>query len=172
MADDISAAGVDVRTLELAYEDGVHERDRLRDARRSVTSQLGPLPAASAIVVGLFGALSDDIHGMTTVIIYGVALALFVAIAAVSTRAITYEPYRVQRENAEKAVGWTHDETLLPSEWLVGMMTVERAVKKKLESAFDRERKWLLIVQWMIVVQILLLGVIVLIGRWGEQSSL
>jgi hypothetical protein len=168
MADNTGAAAVNVRTLELAYENGVRERDRLRDARRSVTSQLGPLPAASAIVVGLFGALSDDIHGITTVIIYGVALALFVAIAAVSTRAITYEPYRVQRENAEKAVGWTHDETLLPSEWFVGMMRVEREVRMKLESAFDRERRWLLIVQWMIVAQILLLGVIVLTGRGGE----
>ena len=94
--------------LSLVYDDLVRERDRLRDARRSVTSQLGPLPAASAIVLALFGALGPDIHGRMTVL-FVIALLMLVAIAVVSSIAITYLPYRQIRRDAvrelEKQVG-------------------------------------------------------------------
>jgi hypothetical protein len=43
----------DAATLRLVYDDVVRERDRLRDARRAVTSQLEPFPVASAVVVGV-----------------------------------------------------------------------------------------------------------------------
>jgi hypothetical protein len=46
-------------TLRQVCDNLVRERDRLRDARRSVSSQLGPLPAASAIDLGLFGSLGS-----------------------------------------------------------------------------------------------------------------
>ena len=40
-------------TLRLIYEDILRERDRLRDERKFVTRQLGPTPAAGALIIAL-----------------------------------------------------------------------------------------------------------------------
>jgi len=163
----VANAMADPETLRLVYDDLVHERDRLRDARRSVTSQLGPLPVASAVVVGLFGALSDDIHGLMTVV-FIVVLAVFFAIAIVSAIALGYQPYRNLRREAERASGWADDDARPADEWLSGMIAVERLVKGPLGKAFDTERTFLLSVQWMLVAQVLLLGLIAVVAAWGR----
>ena len=49
----------DLETLRLVYADLINERDRLRDARRSITTQLGPLPASAGLIIGLFAAFGD-----------------------------------------------------------------------------------------------------------------
>lgn len=157
----------DPGTLRLVYDDLVRERDRLRDARRSLTSQLGPLPVASAVVVGLFGALSDDIHGLMTVV-FIVVLTLFFAIAIVSSIALGHKPYRLLRRDAERESGWTDDDARHPDDWLTGMIAVERTVKGRSQKAYDTERTFLISVQWMLVAQVLLLGLIAVVAAWGS----
>jgi hypothetical protein len=73
---------------------------RLRDARRAITSQLGPFPAASAVVVTLFGAVSKDMHGSQSTLLFGLVLAAFVAMVLLSTIAVFPRPYRKLRKEA------------------------------------------------------------------------
>jgi hypothetical protein len=164
---DNSRPGTDaVTTLNLVYEDLVRERDRLRDARRSVTSQLGPLPAASGVVIGLFGALGPRVQGAMKPY-FIVALILLLVIAGVSTVALTSSPYRKLREGAVKDLkkeGWTSDDRQEEQDWLAAMIELERLLKVTLGSAFNKERDYLLAVQWLFVVQVLLLGAMVLVG--------
>ena len=168
-------------TLRLVHEDLVRERDRLRDARRAVTAQLGPLPAASAVVVGLFGALSNDVHGPVLTSMFGIAVAIFVVIVWLSSRAIGRSPYRLKRVQALGKRGERLPEYLAKSEdeWLLAMIDLERSsfygTRRKdgtwTESSqddFDAERKSLLRVQTLFAVQVILLGLMVGMASWNR----
>jgi hypothetical protein len=159
---DSSGAMEDPLPLRLVYDDLVRERDRLRDARRSVTSQLGPLPVASAVVVGLFGGLSRDIKGVLLTSLYAIALALFGVIVWYSAKAIEQSPYRTQRDAILPNDGRGLDKES-ESVWLARMIEMERSVRGPLVDSFEDERKSLILVQRLLVVQVLLLGLIPLI---------
>ena len=163
----VANAMADPETLRLVYDDLVHERDRLRDARRSVTSQLGPLPVASAVVVGLFGAPQRRYPRIDDGRVHRRAGCLL-RHRDVSAIALGYQPYRNLRREAERASGWADDDARPADEWLSGMITVERLVKGSLGKAFDTERTFLLSVQWMLVAQVLLLGLIAVVAAWGR----
>jgi hypothetical protein len=143
--------------LQRVYDDVVRERDRLRDARRAVTSQLGPLPAASAVIVGLFAALSDDVDGRLPTVLFVLALALFLLMNVISMRAIGYKPYRELRDELLPDEGLDGKSE---SEWLAEMIHVERELMTRLEGAFEKERRFLLAVQCLLALQVLLLAVI------------
>jgi len=151
-------------TLTLAYEDLVRERDRLRDARRSVTGKLGPLPAASAIVMGLFGAFSDQVLRGTPKSLYTAALVLFVLIGALSSLAIMSKSYRKLRYERLSKHGLASDSGL-EINWLAARIQTERELMEGLGARFDRERNFLLAVQWLFVLQIALLAYIPLASQ-------
>jgi hypothetical protein len=159
MVVDPGAANPGDETLRLVYDDLVHERDRLRDARRSVTSQLGPLPVASAVVVGLFGAVSGAIRGVLPTILFVFALALFCVMVLESTRALGQSPYRKKRDEILPNDGRGLDGQQ-EHEWLTRMIEMERTVKRDLETSFEEERSSLIRVQRLFVVQIIALGLI------------
>jgi len=152
-------------TLKFVYEDLVRERDRLRDARRAISSQLGQLPTASAVVVTLFGALSNDIHGGQSTLLFRLALAAFVAMVLLSLIAVfPPRPYRKLRKEAlqklpDEGRGLDQQPTV---EWLSSMIDLERKLTSRLETALGEERGVLLLVQGLFVAQIVLLGWITL----------
>jgi hypothetical protein len=156
----LTMEGEDSRTAALgrAYADLVHERDRLRDARRSVTSALGPLPAASAVAVGLFG-LTSDVDSWY-VVAYLVVLVLFVLMAIAGYKAATRMPYRKLRERYCMKHGWSWSFPASEATWLQQMIRMEANLYPELIKGFESERKWLLWMQAAAVVQITLLGVI------------
>jgi len=152
-------------TLKFVYEDLVRERDRLRDARRAITSQLGLLPTASAVVVTVFGALSNDIHGGQSTLLFGLALAAFVVMVLIGTIAV-FPPrsFRKLRKEAlqrlpEGGRGLDQEPTV---EWLSSMIDLERKLTSRLETALGEERGALLLVEGLFVAQIVLLGWITL----------
>ena len=132
----------------MVYEDRVRERDRLRDARREVTSRLGPMPAAAGIVLGLFAALPDHVPNRGLV---WAALAVFVVMIAVSSFGIRLKPYRRQTRD-EPA-----DDSLPRGDWLSNHIEHERAVYATLERNFDYERTIFLTVQWLLAAEVVLL---------------
>ncbi len=146
-------------TLRLVYDDLVRERDRLRDARRAVTSQLEPFPVASAVVVGLFAGLSGQIKGVLPTGLFGFALVLFVIIVWFSTKAVGQSPYRRERDAILPNDGRGLDRTPEPL-WLARMIEMERSVKADVVASFEDERSSLHRVQRLFVVQILALGLI------------
>ena len=164
-------SGVTVRgmsepeTLKFVYEDLVRERDRLRDAGRAITSKLGLLSMASAVVVTLFGALSNDIHGGRSTLLFEFALAAFVAMVLVGTIAVfPPRPYRKLRKEALQKLpdggrGLDQEPTV---EWLSSMIDLERKLTSRLETTLGEERGALLLVQGLFVAQIVLLGWITL----------
>jgi hypothetical protein len=166
----------DPETLALVYEDLVHERDRLRDARRQVTARLGPLPAAAGIVLGLFAGLPEHIQNRG--LIWG-ALGVFLVMIAVSSFAIGLSPYRrlIKQLDAPPGKGPHEDDALPKAEWLRQRIQREREVyygparrrednmrrlglwakPATLEASFNRERWMLLAVQWLLALEVLLL---------------
>lgn len=152
--------------LRLEYEDLVRERDRLRDARRSVTSALGPLPAASAVAVGLFGLLDTDLAGGRLKLYIGV-LVLFALMAVAGLLATLRKPYRKLRK---ESLGDDRVSVKADSEaaWLTTMIALEKGIYPDLQDGFEYERTWLLLMQGAAVLQVLLLGVITVWGSWGK----
>lgn len=137
-------------TLELAYKDVICERDRLRDARASVTRQLGPLPASAGIAITVVGALAQDVSEAWLI----VAFSLLVLLVCVS---ITYSllwPYRRLRATYEEKLAESakarpatdpvspekphklgFDEGAAVSEWLVHMIQLERQIYGPLDAS-------------------------------------
>jgi hypothetical protein len=156
----------DVETLQLIYDRLVRERDRLRDARRAVTAQLGPLPAAAVVVLGLFTALPDEIHNRGLV---WAALGLFVAVLALSTWGIGVVPYRRRcaEVDAPAREDGLRDEDFLPrEEWLLELIKHERGVyygtprePLSLQASFERERSTLIVVQVLVGAGVVILAV-------------
>jgi hypothetical protein len=149
-------------TLRLVYDDLVRERDRLRDARRAVTSQLGPIPAVSAVVIALFGTLSDNISDSYSTLLFKVAIGAFILMVVISTIAVFRQPYRKLREKAlgELPGGGQSLDGESEIDWLSTMIRLERKLTEGLERAFEWERGLLLVVQLLFVAQIVLLGLI------------
>jgi hypothetical protein len=79
--------------LRAAHKDLVAERDRLRDARASFTSRLGPLPPSAAIAISLTGSVVEDV----SVIWLAVATALLGVMVLISALYSGLKPYRLLR---------------------------------------------------------------------------
>jgi hypothetical protein len=144
-------------------------RSRARVSRLRSDHRFGLLPTASAVVVTLFGALSNDIHGSRSARLFGFALAAFVAMGLVGTMAV-FPPrlYRKSRKDALQKLpdggrGLDQEPTV---EWLSSMIDLERKLTSRLETALGEERGALLLVQGLFVAQIVLLGWITLSSAW------
>jgi hypothetical protein len=141
------------KTLELVYDYLVSERNRLRDARREVTSRLGPLPAAAALVFGLFAGLPDHIQKRGFV---WAALVVFLGLGALSAWGIRLKSYRGLTP-ANDPVKCRDQDRLGRTQWLVAQIARERDVYERLGNYFDKERKALLGVQVLVALQVVLL---------------
>jgi hypothetical protein len=93
-----TAAEDRLEVLKQIHEDVITERDRLRAARASFTSRLGPLPASAAIVIGLTGATAKKVDP-TWIVVAGV---LFLWLVMVSTRFSGLAPYRLMRGRLQR----------------------------------------------------------------------
>jgi hypothetical protein len=140
-------------TLALVYDHLVSERNRLRDARREVTSRLGPLPAAAGLVLGLFGGLPDHVQNRGLV---WAALGVFIALGALSAFAIRLKPYRALTP-ADDPVKCRDRDRLGRVHWLEAQIAQERDVYEPLGQYFDKERNMLLGVQVLVAVEVVLL---------------
>lgn len=99
------------RTLELLYEEVIRESERLRSARGTFSRQLGPLPLAGALVLGVFTAFAKHPHRTLAL----VAVGLFGLSVVVSMLASGIAPYRRLRvrtikKQAEKDSEWSSPE--------------------------------------------------------------
>src|ERR1700724_2034424 len=97
-----AAATDDLATLTAALEDIRRENQRLRDARGSVTKQLGPLPISAAAVAGLTAAFPGAHPGSPAQrhLIYW-ALGVFGLMVLLSMRYSALRPYRKLRDAEE-----------------------------------------------------------------------
>jgi hypothetical protein len=87
--------------LKAAYEDARGENERLRDARRGVTRQLGPLPISASIVAGLVAGFGSE--SIQCEALLWVALGLLgVVLIPLSMLYSNMRPYRALREEKEK----------------------------------------------------------------------
>jgi hypothetical protein len=143
-------------TLELIHADLVAERDRLRDAQRTVTSQLGPIPASTSVIVGLLAAVAtgDGSEGDRGLVV-GVALAFSVVITALSIRWSGGQPYRELRLRAmreqEERLGPEADSD--PVDWLQRRVDLETGLYEALVSRFNAQRRHLFIVQGLLLAE-------------------
>jgi hypothetical protein len=88
----------DLAVLKAAYEDVVRENGRLRDARASVTRQLGPLPISAAVVGGLVaGFPGGDFRRPAQIVLLAVSAGLFLVMVVVSSAFASRKPYRLLR---------------------------------------------------------------------------
>ena len=150
----------DIETLRLVYADCVNERNRLRDARRGVTSRLGPLPASIGVIVALFAALGPELERWWTRLLFGLALVPLALVIVLSARAIRERSYRelVAETEADRA-GPKHD-SLGEKDWLELMIGFEREMFPTLEAHFEQERKNLLRVEALLGIEVLLVVII------------
>jgi hypothetical protein len=89
--------------LRAAYEDVLRENLRLRDARASITRQLGPLPISAAVVAGLVAGLPGKaLNGNAQIVLLSISAALFLAMVLISSLAIRRHPYRTLRIERER----------------------------------------------------------------------
>ena len=89
----------DIRSLQLAYDDIVRERDRLRSARASVTAQLGPLPASAGIAISVVGALASNRVEDAWLIVASVLLLILVLVGIVFSVLVPYRRLRAHHED-------------------------------------------------------------------------
>jgi hypothetical protein len=95
-------SGDDLETLRAAYEEIAAENHRLRDARASITRQLGPLPISAAVIAGLVSVFpgNSSQSGWHLALIV-VALVLFAVMVIVSIAFSGLTPYRELRSAVE-----------------------------------------------------------------------
>jgi hypothetical protein len=160
--------------LKALYEDRRRESQRLRDARASVTRQLGPLPISAAIVAGLitgFAPAGADLRSWA-LIAAGILSALLVLASIVYNN---MRPYRELRSKYEKEIPLLRHPSQITGDlsrlggkaqvaWHRAMIDLEERVygspRKKwwerrlpsrdvdsLQEGFDRERTGLIAVQ-------------------------
>lgn len=141
----------EVETLRLAYEDRLREAERLRDARRAFTTQLGVLPASAAVIVSLFAAFTEQIADAR---LLALALIPFVVSVIVGAGFSQLKPYRTLRRELEEEVGRADWRRLSQEQWLEAMIELEEQIYAKLEERLERERLGVLAVQLLVVVQI------------------
>jgi hypothetical protein len=158
-------------TLELIYADLVEERNRLRDAQRAVTSQLGPIPASTSVIVGLLAAVATgDGSEVDRGLVVGVALAFSIAITVLSLLWSGGPPYRRRRgELLEQQKEWRGPETgLAPEDWLQRRIELETDLYKELGARFDTQRIHLFIVQGLLLAEaIVVVALAVVLGAFG-----
>jgi hypothetical protein len=167
----------ELQVLRLRYEDVLSERDRLRNARASVTGQLGPLPASAAIVIGLAATVADKAEQWSLITAGG----LMILIVSASILYSSLPPYRIMRAKTQppprelgSPVASGNDE----AKWLKDKIALEQKIygnletsqhprvwpwPKDMQEAFRMERTILNFVQvmFLLVILDLLLGVIV-----------
>ena len=97
----------DIRSLQLAYDDIVRERDRLRSAQASVTRQLGPLPVSAGIAISVVGALARNRVDEGWLIVASVLLLLLVVVGILFSVLAPYRRLRAEHadELAREATG-------------------------------------------------------------------
>jgi acid phosphatase family membrane protein YuiD len=158
-------------TLELIHADLVAERDRLRDAQRTVTSQLGPIPASTSVVLGLLAAVATGEGSVSDrVIVVGAALAFSVLITALSIRWSGGQPYRELREKAmqrqESRLGPETESD--PVSWLERRIELETGLYGELVSRFNSQRRHLFVVQGLLLAEAIVVVVLaVALGALG-----
>jgi hypothetical protein len=139
--------GVDhgLAVLKAAYEDNRRENERLRDARASVTRQLGPLPLSAAVVAGLVtGFAPPGKQPIQHTWMLWAAGGLFAALVFLSILYSNLKPYRQlrsEKETSKDCRGPTQivDRVLngpyeafnteVEAEWYTRMIWLERAVR-------------------------------------------
>ena len=89
---------MDIGVLERAYDELVHERDRLRDARAGFASRLGALPAAAVVAIGVVGSAAETVKGVWLV----EASLLLAASVVLGLLYGGLGPYRLLRGTAQK----------------------------------------------------------------------
>jgi hypothetical protein len=147
----------DVATLRLIYADVIHERDRLRDARRAVTARLGPLPASAGLIIGLFAGLRQIEGGRAEGLVWA-AFGVLCLLTLISIAASRLRPYRSEREKGWPEEGLAPEDLRPEQDWLIEMIVRERRVYHgRLKKNFELERFGLDIVQFLLVVEVLLL---------------
>jgi len=94
--------------LKDALDDLRRENLRLRDARASVTRQLGPLPISAAAIAGLLAAFPGhaSLGGVQTalVVLAGLAFAAMIIVGMIFSK---LRPYRELRNKIER--NWPYD---------------------------------------------------------------
>ena len=164
--------------LRLTLEDLQRENQRLRTARASVTSQLGPLPISAAVVAGLVSGFSAAGGGHLNHLLLGLALIPFGLMVAVSIVYGAIRPYRKLRDSAERERRPSAGATL--AEYYRDAIRIEEEVRgssldpggrtvrtlrqpvwpwraETLQQAFDAEWQGLFITKVMFVIAIALL---------------
>jgi hypothetical protein len=182
VSDETPRENLELKLLELRYQDAINERDRLRSARADVTKRLGPLPASAGIVVGLAATASSNIADWA----FWVIGVLFAAIVVISERGSHIPPYRelrAQRLDSRAGPGpadsigqrdacpneyTVDDPDLDASGWLRQMICLERDVyegrhsddsaatrRQTLQQAFNLERRALTRVEYLFAAMVL-----------------
>jgi hypothetical protein len=150
--------GVDdgLALLKAAYEDVRRENERLRDARASVTRQLGPLPLSAAVVAGLVtGFAPPGKHPNQPTWMLWAAGGLFAALVLLSILYSNLKPYRQlrfekeslrDRQRPTQIVDRVLDRPYAASnrdaeaEWYRRMIRLERAVRGESRSKWSEHR--------------------------------
>ncbi|HEX4563777.1 MAG TPA: hypothetical protein VH115_04920 [Solirubrobacteraceae bacterium] len=167
----------DPEVLRLTLADLQCENQRLRAARASVTSQLGPLPISTAIVAGLIGGFTATGSAHLNHTLVALAAVPFALMVAVSIAYGAIRPYRKLRDSAERALRPSARATL--EEYYRDAIRIEEAVRgssldadgrtvgtlrpvwpwraETLQEAFDAEWQGLFITKVLFVIAIALL---------------
>src|SRR5437879_1853656 len=167
----------DPEVLRLTLEDLQRENQRLRTARASVTSQLGPLPISAAIVAGLISGFTATGNGHLNHTLLGLALIPFALMVLVSIFYGAIKPYRKLRDSAERKRRPSACAT--PEEYYREAIRIEEGVRgsslavdgrtvgtlrpvwpwraETLQEAFDAEWQGLFITKVLFVIAIALL---------------
>jgi hypothetical protein len=128
--------------LKAAYEDARGENERLRDARRAVTHQLGPLPISASVVAGLVAGFGSE--SIQCELLLWLALGLLVLVLIpLSMLYSNMRPYRALREDKEGALeeakrpstiaarlqaGTTDNARAELIQWYKSMLSLERSI--------------------------------------------
>jgi hypothetical protein len=124
----------EITVLRLTYEELQRENIRLRDARASLTGQLGPLPISAAIVAGLVSGFSVSGNASLNKPLVIIALVLFALMVLVSVGYSQLIPYRKLRDERRPMAGEGLADGSRPDrsgehEWYVAMIALERAIR-------------------------------------------
>jgi hypothetical protein len=150
----------DPGTLGLVYDNLVRGRDRLRDAQRAVTSQLGPLPTSASAVIALLATVGfeGDLERADRYWLAGIAVGVSLVIAAISIWAIKRPPYREDLA-ADALKSPPKPIRLSEAEWLRERIDSESPLYERLEAAFNKQHLALRCVQGLLAVEALVVVV-------------
>ena len=124
----------EIAALRLTYEELQRENLRLRDARASLTSQLGPLPISAALVAGLVSGFSVSGASRLNEPLTIIALCVFAAMVVVSVCYSKLAPYRELRDEMKPERGELIAHRAgagrdAEREWYSKMIKLERSVR-------------------------------------------